>query len=62
MGLDELTSYKWLGNREWAGANLTHEISSKVIFALCVCGFYENNAFCFGRMKAPIGDMSPRWF
>jgi len=32
----------------------------KMVFVLCVCGFYENNAFALaGRNGPKIGDMSP---
>ena len=32
----------------------------KIIFALCVCGFYENNAFALAGMNGPkIGDVPP---
>ena len=32
----------------------------KIVFALCVCGFYENNAFALAGKNGPkIGDMPP---
>jgi len=60
MGLEALTGCKWIGIGNRQISTWCMKFFQNLVFALCICGFYENNSFASAGKNGPkIGDAPP---